>query len=591
MDNFGKRAIRPIRMKLGGSIGVRYAPVVSLSDGSLFGYEAIPFDNHAKKTWAAARFFARSDKEEALYVNNGIFRELAIRGISAAVPRAVKLFLPVPVNADADPRIDPSDMMSQIEAAGLRPEQFVVQLNDEGERRNGTLREAVRQYRAQGFRIALSGLSVNRLSLERLVELKPDYVRIGEDWLPRSAKDPAGVCLLQAVSALARSEKIVLLADGIEREEHIRPLMSSGIAYGQGAWLGAGSDTPAPVDSRVTDRIRQEMRRKYRGTGALVELAEPACAFPSTTTVSEIARLFEAHREAPGFVIVENGKPVGMLMKEKLHRMLARQFGLPLYGSRPVSKIMDAQPLIVDESTPIEQLSQTAMAREPDNLYDAVIVTKNGEAIGIVSIRALLEWITNDRMSNAQWANPLTGLPGNEPIRRELSRRLDEERPFAVLYADLDHFKWYNDQYGFHRGDDVIRFTSEVLQDAVRKYSPEDGFVGHIGGDDFIAMIDYGNPVRMAEEMIASFENGVSSFLDKLHGPVVDRSGLALPGARLSLSLALLSCHDTRDWTPDRLAAYAAKLKKTAKGKPGSALEWETLTAYPADDDAGGIMS
>ncbi len=549
--------------------GVQYAPVVSLSDGSLFGYTVTPDDREANLNWTAA-----------------------IHGI-LDWPGSVKLFLPVPANIVFDPRLPlQGSAPERIDTAGMRAEQIVVSFADDGSEHAETLQDAIRHYRAQGFRIACDGLAVGRDSLERLTELKPDYVRVGKAWLPRGAKDPVAECLLQALTMLAKKEKFVLLADGVEKEEQIRPLMSCGVGYGQGMWIGGPSETPAPVDEEVVNRIRQEMRRRFRGaSGTLVELAEPAITFPGTTTVSEIARSFEKHREADGFVIVDGKKPVGMLMKDKLHQMLSRQFGLPLYGNRPVSKIMDAQPLIVDESTPVDLLSQTAMARESDKLYDAIIVTRGGEVSGIVSISALLDWVTNVRMSNAQWANPLTGLPGNEPIRRELSRRLDEGRPFSVLYADLDYFKWYNDQYGFHRGDDVIRFTSEAIQAAIRAFGPEDNFVGHIGGDDFIVVIDYGNPVRISEQILQEFEKGISSFLDPSRGPVKDRAGNPVEGGRLSLSLALLTCQDPRGWSPERLAEYSALLKKTAKGKAGNALEWETLGAYAEAAAAGELTN
>lgn len=564
----------------GERIGVRYSPIVSLTDGSLFGYEAIPFDTWCQADWKSGDFYGLSEREGTLYDNDRRFREMAIGGVPPSTP-AVKLFLPVPARIVFEPRLYPGSTLERIEAAGLRPEQVVLLLTDETDSHAGTFHAAIRHYRTQGFRMAFSGMKTARESLERIVELKPDYVRIGREWYPREARDPAGECLLQAVAALGRKEKFVLIAEGVEREDQLRPLMSAGVGCGQGPWIGAASVSAEPVNRLVTDRIRQEMRRRFRGSaGGLVELAEPAVAFPGSTPVTEIARRFELHREAPGFVIVEEGKPVGMLMREKLHQMLARQFGLPLYGNRPVSKIMDAQPLVVDEGTPVDQLSQTAMAREPDKLYDAVILTRNGEVSGIVSIRSLLEWVTQARMSDAQWANPLTGLPGNEPIRRELSRRLEEGRPFTVLYADLDHFKWYNDRYGFHRGDDVIRFTSEALQSAVRKYCPEDSFVGHIGGDDFIAIFDYGNPVRIGEEALADFDNGISSFQDRSHGPVTDRSGKAVQSTGLSLSLAVLSCQKAEGWTPERLSEHSALLKKEAKSKPGSALVWETLEEY-----------
>jgi|HigsolmetaGSP12D_1036236.scaffolds.fasta_scaffold00162_17 diguanylate cyclase (GGDEF)-like protein len=319
--------------------------------------------------------------------------------------------------------------------------------------------------------------------------------------------------------------------------------------------------------------VRLDARRRAGGrSGTLSDLAEPVTSFDRKTPVSEIARHFESHKKASAFVIVDRGQPVGLLMKEKLNQILAWQFGRPLYWNRTVDWIMDAKPLIVEGSASVDEVSSVAMAREPDKLYDAIIVTSGGRVAGIVSIRSMLEWITNARMADAQWANPLTGLPGNEPIRRELTRRLEEGRPFAILYADLDHFKWYNDEYGFQRGDDIIRYTAETLLAVACAHCPEDGFVGHIGGDDYIVLTSGGNPVQMAQHMLARFERYLPS-------PVACSEESA-SAPRLSLSLALLLCESAEGWTPERLAERSARLKKQAKSKPGNALVWEKLGGF-----------
>src|ERR687892_138850 len=85
--------------------------------------------------------------------------------------------------------------------------------------------------------------------------------------------------------------------------------------------------------------------------------------------------------------------------------------------------------------------------------------------------------------------SPLTGLPGNIRIQEEIERQVREHHPFAVLYLDLDNFKTYNDKYGFVRGDRLIQGTARMLQDAVMA-NDTDGFIGHVGGDDFVAVVE-----------------------------------------------------------------------------------------------------
>lgn len=563
--------------------GVAYAPIVSLLDGSIYGYEAIPCDRIAGVRRTEETFAGLPGRQDNPYFIERRFRESAIRGIPPE-PAAVRWFLPLTAGGMRDVRADAETLLRFAEASVIHPERIVLTLAGMAgatvPHPDGLLEE-LRSYRAQGFRIALSGIGLSRDSLDRMIALKPDYVRIGEAWMPAGPQDAVGVSLLQAVGSLARKEKIVLLADGLNREDQIGPLISCGVGYAQGPWVGSASARPADISPSAAARIRQEVRRRFRGSsGALSELIEPALARASGTSVSDVAQALEARRDSSGLVIVsDDGKPVGLLMKDKLNQLLAGPFGLPLYWSRPVDKIMDHQPLVVEAATPIEQVSQMAMSREPDKLYDAVVVTRDGIVAGIVSVGALLEQATSVRIAAAQWANPLTGLPGNEPIHGEISRRLEEGRPFTVFYADLDHFKWYNDQYGFHRGDDVIRFTGETLQAVVDDNCPENSFIGHIGGDDFIVMLEYGNPVEIAEQMLDRFAKGVRSFADGAKGPVRDRSGVLLEVPELSLSLAMLLYQGGGGdgWTPERLAERSALLKKQAKAQAGNALAWDTL--------------
>lgn len=602
---------------------VRYSPIVSLLDGTLFGYEAVPYRVSTGERWPADEMFAEAEAGGRLYECDRRFRETAIRGLPIRRGEA-KLFLPVPAGIIYDARLYPGTTLRRIEAAGLRPEHVVLRfaLRPEGEELDErALRAALRHYRVQGFRISLSGLSVDRNSLRRMLELHPDYAEIDVSWMERDldgsggssgiggiggsgrpsgeASPAAGTLtrhpgrtvdetLLGALAALARKEQVVLLATGIDRESQLGPLVSGGIGYGRGSWIGPEEAKPSATAPSVRERIRFEVNKRYRKeAGSLSELTMPVETFGRDTPVSEIARHFESHREAHGFVIAEEGRPVGLLMKEKLHQMLSGQFGLPLYWNRPVGKIMDTQPMTVDEATPIDLVSQMAMSREPDKLYDAVVVTRDGVVRGIASIRALLEWVTHARMADAQWANPLTGLPGNEPIRRELTRRIGDGKPFAVLYADVDHFKWFNDRFGFHRGDEVIRFTAETLLACARAQGQEDGFVGHIGGDDFIVVSACDGSIELASAILEQFEKGISGYVGKDAGPVLDRDGLPADADGLSLSLSLLLCEQTGGWTPDLLAERAALLKKRAKRQRGNALVWESLSWSPA----GGTMS
>ncbi len=110
--------------------------------------------------------------------------------------------------------------------------------------------------------------------------------------------------------------------------------------------------------------------------------------------------------------------------------------------------------------------------------------------------------------------SPLTGLPGNVRIADEIEQRCASQTAFAVLYADLDHFKAYNDHYGFMRGDEVIQATARLLQDVAMEVAGESAFVGHVGGDDFVIVCDATIAAPLAERAIERFDSQVGQLYD-----------------------------------------------------------------------------
>ncbi|WP_337099070.1 GGDEF domain-containing protein [Paenibacillus sp. YIM B09110] len=345
---------------------------------------------------------------------------------------------------------------------------------------------------------------------------------------------------------------------------------------------------PAELTVQPSEKTRKQPIELYH-TGkpiAIGQLAGPFPVFQSKTLVSEVAYMFDTNPKAPGAIIVVDNRPVGLLMKEKLHQLLAGQFGLPLYWNRGVERIMNDQPLIVDEQMPVEQVSQLAMSRHYAHLYDVVIITQNGQLAGAASIRSILECMTAMRTEAAREANPLTGLPGNEGIQSELQRRIQAGIPFAVIYADLDYFKWFNDCFGFGLGDEMIRYVAETLCKELEMQGTQGDFVGHIGGDDFIIVAGAGQAELICQSLIMRFEQGVKAFyggvevtsVEDRHGNIVEQEGV-------TLSLSLMLWDGIVPLTPEDISRLAAKLKKRAKASKGSVYVLEHITGMHHGED------
>lgn len=110
--------------------------------------------------------------------------------------------------------------------------------------------------------------------------------------------------------------------------------------------------------------------------------------------------------------------------------------------------------------------------------------------------------------------SPLTGLPGNVRIQDELHNLIRDGTPFALLYADLDNFKAFNDHYGFLRGDEALRFTARALQESAIDVAGEGAFVGHVGGDDYVVICPPEDAERICETIIERFDQAVPGLYD-----------------------------------------------------------------------------
>ncbi len=167
-------------------------------------------------------------------------------------------------------------------------------------------------------------------------------------------------------------------------------------------------------------------------------------------------------------------------------------------------------------------------------------------------------------------ANPLTRLPGNLSIQRELERAIAAGGKRAVCYIDLNRFKAFNDHYGFKRGDDVIKRTADVLLETSRSTGGPEDFVGHIGGDDFIVITNAEHAEGLCDAIIRGFDTMAPQLYepeDRRRGYLlhVDRKGQEVKLPLLSISIALVIPDGQRLSHPGQVAKVGAELKAYAK--------------------------
>lgn len=381
-----------------------------------------------------------------------------------------------------------------------------------------------------------------------------------------------------------------IIAEGIETADELNTLIRIGIPYGQGYLLQRPAAEFLEIHPRIRDLIREQNQQKRKETFhtpitiPIGDIARQDGAFSPEATGCQIIDYFNSHPNVMGVTIVQAGRPVGLLMKDKFFTQLATQYGVAVYMNRPVQLLMDQHPLIVDYQTSLEQVSKFAVSRSEDRLYDYIVITQNGSYYGITTVKQLLEKTTQLEVNRAKHANPLSGLPGNIIIEEKLKQAIQSGKNFSVLYFDLDNFKAYNDVYGFENGDKILCMTAQLIQQQMSQIPRGESFLGHIGGDDFIAVVHQPAVDILCQRIIDSFDARVKDFYTEEHQrqgfiTAKNRHGIEERFSLTSLSIAVVTSEGQAFKSITQLAETAGLVKKKCK------LTWQSC--YCLADQSG----
>lgn len=273
------------------------------------------------------------------------------------------------------------------------------------------------------------------------------------------------------------------------------------------------------------------------------------------------------------FILDDEDHVIGILTRSQLYSLFGGLYGYNLHMRADCASIMYTFFLSVDEKEGIAETARAAMARNESSVYDAIAITRNGRYAGSVSVRDLLLSFLKVEVELASDVNPLTRLPGNRLIQMHLQKLLRTERTWAVLYVDLDNFKAFNDAYGFPLGDQVILAAAS----AMRESFPEDAFIGHVGGDDFVIICSEADALPCARKMTSCFSRETFPLYteeDRQRGYIqsADRDGNRRMFPLVSMSVALIPSSLCHPAGMEELSGIAARTKKKAKKIEGNSI-------------------
>lgn len=509
-----------------------------------------------------------------------------------------RLFLNVSVSGLADPAFTDGSTHRLLEKLGLQTRQIVIELTENQHVTDfAALREVLNVYRREGYTFAIDDLGEGFSNLRIWSEIRPEYVKIDRHFISGIADDALKFQLVKAMHEISDTCHVHLIAEGIETEEEFATVRDLGIVYGQGFLIAHPEAAPK---TEPTPAVRAMLKRT-----SVIMYPRPGAIHAGDATARQLAqriepahpeqendRIFARFERDPELMVVpvvsKQGEPLGLINRYSLIDRFALPFRRELYGKKPCTTFMNAQPIVVEADTSVQEVGQLLGQSARHHLLDGFIVARDGQYVGVGSSQALMSLITDMQIRAARYANPLTQLPGNVPINEHIDRLLDSAVPFTACYCDLDHFKPYNDTYGYRRGDQMIQLLGGILS---RACDARVDFVGHIGGDDFMLLLQSPDWHERMSAALRKFDDSLVEMVEPAHQDHggyhgEDRRGLLVFHPLPALSVGCLVAEPGQFTTHHEVSAAVTEAKKQAKKIPGSALFVERRRlAAPAGDE------
>lgn len=562
-----------------GRLSTHLQPLGWLRDGEVMGHEALLRGPQGHLLAAPDALFAAAASE-------GVSFELEVQAVKIALMawheqgQPGHLFVNLSAGALTALVAHPvaHGIWSLIRSHRLPTQQLVVEITEHERVADlPRLREAVEVLKRLDVQLALDDFGDGRSSLRLWAELKPDFVKIDKYFTRDIATHPDKVQTITALRRIAETFGTQMVAEGIESTEELRVLRDLGVELGQGYLLGRPQADavdrllPAAIEVIQSRQIAvlPNRPRQARHGFTLEALSQPIEPLPADATNSQAARRFLADEQLRAVALVKDERAVGLLNRQGFFNQYSRPYFKELYDHQPCLPFANSEPMTLEADVGLEQLTDVLTSEDQRYLSEGFVVTRGGRYHGVGTGERLVRAVTELRIEAARHANPLTFLPGNIPLTLHIGRLLQMNSPFVACYADLNHFKPFNDHYGYWRGDEMICLLARTL---VTHSDPLRDFVGHVGGDDFVVLFQSEDWLQRVEALVAAFNREAVNLFDDVarqRGGIdaEDREGVMRFFPMTTLSAGVVPVGAGAFAQPEMVASAAASAKHKAKQK------------------------
>jgi len=472
--------------------------------------------------------------------------------------------------------VRPQEVIDTLLTSGVDLGRFVIELTERDIVEDvSRLGEAIGFLRAKGVRLALDDFGNGHSNFELWHELSPEFVKLDRFLIDGISRSPGRLSIVKALVQVAEELGTDLIAEGVEHEADLEVVKDMGIRYAQGYLLGRPQtipcrELPAGLRSAV-NRLRVMPSHGRRGGHALMTVGHLLIEAPALTAQSTNQDVEELFRSLPDLhalpVLDHDEVPIGLINRRAFNERMAKPFARELDQRKPCTAHMNPNPIVCEIQHSVDSMIDILCGEDQRYLSDGFIITSDRRYRGLGTGESLVRRVTEHRIEAARYANPLTLLPGNIPITEHINRLLAAGKPFWAAYCDLNHFKPFNDQYGYFRGDRMIRLVADTL---LRHIQPNWDFLGHVGGDDFVVLFQSDDWAGRCERVVAEFNGAALQLFDPedvARGVLEseDRSGSLATFPLSTLSIGVVPIASGQYLQAEAVASQAAAAKRRAK--------------------------
>jgi len=494
-------------------LDIAFQPIVDIHTGEIFGVEALLRGTDTLGYASIFSFFDSLYTDGVLYTFDLQLREKVVeRFCTISGYENLKLFYNLDNRLLEMADFSKGNTSQILQRYSLDSKAVVFELSERNEIVDNTnFTRLMHHYEHEGFCVAIDDFGIGQSGYKLLYHCTPNIIKIDRFFLTAIDKDPKKKLLVRHIVQLATLMGCRVIAEGVENEQELIVCKEVGCHMVQGYFVQRPTlDYAAIVQkySHISGEFLLDKRSKSDQNIILkrLEYLDPIVVGESMESLLDRLKQDEEMFLVP--VVDGQHHPLGIIHEHRLKSVIYSPYGRSLIQNRSsnlsvLENYIEPVP-IVDLTMPLETIIELLSMSEN---APGVLVMESSKYIGYLSARVMIEVIHERNLIRARDENPLTRLPGNFMINEHIARTFETKGDAVLCYFDFDHFKPYNDYYGFRNGDRVIL----LFVDLMHKVLPQEYFKGHIGGDDFFLGVSL-SETKSFEEVCGEVETLICKF-------------------------------------------------------------------------------